>query len=54
VVGSVIAGHVAPDGLNPSLQPLRWPGLPISAAVAVLIGVLPAWTTPRPPTVDSA
>jgi len=50
VIGSVVAGRLAPDGLNPSLQPLRWPGLPASALVAVLVGVLPAWTTPRPVT----
>ena len=37
-----------PSSLNPSLQPLSWPTLPLGATLAILIGVLPAWIAPPP------
>jgi energy-coupling factor transport system permease protein len=39
-------GSVNPDALNPSLQPLQWPTLPIIPFVAILVGALPAWLAP--------
>ena len=49
-VGMFVIGRVDPADLNPSLQPLRWPELPAFSAIVVLIGALPAWLAPRPPT----
>ena len=34
--------------LHPSLDPLRWPDLPLLPLLAVLLGVLPAWLAPTP------
>jgi energy-coupling factor transport system permease protein len=51
-VGVVVAGVVLaassidPADLNPSLQPLTWPDLPIVPALAICLGVLPAWLAP--------
>lgn len=48
---AVVLGLVAsvdPDALNPSLQPLSWPALPLVATIAVLLGVLPAVIAPQP------
>ncbi len=47
-VAAVLVGAsvVDPADLYPSLQPLRWPSLPILPAVAILAGVLPAWLAP--------
>lgn len=56
VLGVVVAGRSGAD-LDPSVQPLVWPTLPTAAALGVLIGLLPAWCTPRPPlmtTVESS
>lgn len=36
--------------LDPSLDPLTWPQLPLLPAAAVLVAALPAFFTPRPPT----
>lgn len=44
-----VVSSLDPSGLNPSLQPLRWPQLPLVAALAVLAGALPAAVAPRPP-----
>jgi len=41
-----VAGSVEPGGLNPSLQPLSWPTLPVLATVAVLVGATPAMIAP--------
>ena len=42
---------VNPSLINPSLQPLSWPQLPLVATVGVLIGAVPAWAAPvRPKT----
>ncbi|HEY2330664.1 MAG TPA: CbiQ family ECF transporter T component [Acidimicrobiales bacterium] len=48
VLGSLVAGAVDPAGLNPSLDPLQWPTLPLVATLTVLIGALPAWLAPPP------
>jgi energy-coupling factor transport system permease protein len=44
----VAASTYDPLLLHPSLDPLRWPDLPVLPLLAVLIGVLPAWLAPRP------
>lgn len=58
-IGLVVAGilvttsRVDPTALNPSLQPLSWPDLPILPAVGIVLGVIPAWLAPpvrNPPT----
>lgn len=49
VAGVVIAMSVVdPNNLFPSVQPLQWPSLPLLPAMAVLLGVLPAWLAPPP------
>ncbi len=47
--GLFMIGHVDPENLNPSLQPLRWPTLPLFSVLIILIGALPAWFAPPPP-----
>ena len=42
----VAVGHVDPAHLDPSLQPLRWPDLPLAPALGIAIGLLPAWLAP--------
>jgi energy-coupling factor transport system permease protein len=42
------AGSYDPLLLHPSLDPLRWPDLPVVPLLAVLLGALPAWVAPRP------
>jgi energy-coupling factor transport system permease protein len=42
----VAASAVDPTDLHPSLQPLRWPDLPVPAALAIALGALPAWLAP--------
>jgi energy-coupling factor transport system permease protein len=37
-----------PTSLNPSLQPLQWPTLPLLPTLAILLGALPAWIAPPP------
>lgn len=51
VVAALMFGvaSVDPSVLNPSLQPLVWPSLPLVPTLAVLLGVLPAWIAPPPP-----
>ncbi|MGI8663802.1 MAG: CbiQ family ECF transporter T component [Acidimicrobiales bacterium] len=46
--GMFLVGHVDPANLNPSLQPLRWPQLPLSVVAVILLGALPAWFAPPP------
>jgi energy-coupling factor transport system permease protein len=43
-----LTSSVDPTQLNPSLQPLEWPQLPLLATVAVLLGALPAVLAPPP------
>lgn len=51
-VGVLVAGvliatsRVDPMQLNPSLEPLRWPDLPLVPALGILVGVVPAWLAP--------
>ncbi len=40
------AASIDPANLNPSLQPLTWPSLPVMATLGILIGALPAWIAP--------
>jgi energy-coupling factor transport system permease protein len=42
----IVASHADPAGLNPTLQPLRWPPLPLVPTLALLLGTLPAWLAP--------
>jgi energy-coupling factor transport system permease protein len=44
----VLTSSYDPLLLHPSLDPLRWPDLPVVPLLAVLVGVLPAWLAPRP------
>lgn len=47
VAAIVIAVSVVdPANLYPSLQPLRWPSLPLWPALAIGLGMLPAWLAP--------
>jgi energy-coupling factor transport system permease protein len=46
--GSVLAARVDAADLNPGLDVLTWPQLPLLAAAGVLVAVLPAWATPAP------
>ncbi len=48
VVGAalVVLARTDPPALNPSPQDLGWPALPLGAALAVLVGALPAWIAP--------
>ena len=34
------------SALNPSVQPLVWPTLPLLGVVGALVGALPAWLSP--------
>lgn len=43
-----LTSSIDPSRLNPSLQPLEWPQLPLVATVAVLLGALPAIIAPPP------
>ena len=52
VVGIVAAGRSGAV-LEPSVQPLEWPTLPLVAAIGILAGLLPAWCTPRPPSMST-
>lgn len=50
----VAASSYDPLLLHPSLDPLRWPELPVLPLLAVLVGVLPAWLAPCPERVSAA
>ena len=49
----VVTARIDPGNLYPSLDPLGWPGLPLDAALAVLVALLPAWLAPPPVSVVS-
>jgi energy-coupling factor transport system permease protein len=44
-----VSARVDPGNLYPSLSPLRWPEVSPVLALSLLIGVLPAWLAPPPP-----
>ena len=48
-VAMVAIGHSDPAALDATLDPLAWPTLPVTAALAVLVGALPAWIAPPAP-----
>ncbi len=48
-VAMVVIGHADPAALDATLDLLAWPALPAAAAVAILVGVLPAWLAPPAP-----
>lgn len=47
-IGTWATGFVDPVGLAPGVQPLVWPTLAPTAAVAILVAAVPAWLAPRP------
>ncbi len=49
----ILAAGLDPAALQPSVQPLTWPPLPLLATVGILIGALPAWIAPPPPGGDT-
>ncbi|WNV88036.1 CbiQ family ECF transporter T component [Umezawaea sp. Da 62-37] len=49
-----LTSSVDAANLYPSLSPLRWPQLAALPAVGVLIGLLPAWIAPPPPSTAEA
>lgn len=56
-VAVLAVATIDPADLYPSLQPLRWPDLPLVPAAAILLGAIPAWLAPPvtlPPTVEPA
>ncbi len=44
----LVSSSYDPLLLNPTLDPLSWPDLPLLPLLAVLLGVLPAWLSPLP------
>ena len=54
MVGGIVAAGRAGAVLEPSVQPLEWPTLPLVAAAGIVAGLLPAWCTPRPPSLSTA
>ncbi|MFJ3923955.1 energy-coupling factor transporter transmembrane protein EcfT [Streptomyces sp. NPDC090022] len=50
----IYAGTVDPEGLRPGVIPLVAPALPLWPAAAVLLGLLPAFVAPVPPTPEEA
>jgi energy-coupling factor transport system permease protein len=50
---SFLASSVDAENLNPSLDPLAWPQLPLFAALGVLVAALPAWATAPPAAVTA-
>jgi len=48
VTATIVAAHVEPAALNPSIVPLVWPAIPTIAVVGIALAVLPAWCTPPP------
>jgi energy-coupling factor transport system permease protein len=42
----LLTSEADPMQLVPSLQPLAWPDLPILPALAIALGVVPAWLAP--------
>jgi energy-coupling factor transport system permease protein len=43
-----VVSKVDPAQINPTLQPIEWPPLPVAPTVAVLLGTLPAVIAPPP------
>ncbi|HSS68239.1 MAG TPA: hypothetical protein VLK34_06775, partial [Nocardioidaceae bacterium] len=49
-----LSARVDPTKLVPSLSPLAWPQLAIVPLIGILVGLLPAFVSPRPLSVESA
>ncbi|HEX2902026.1 MAG TPA: CbiQ family ECF transporter T component [Jatrophihabitans sp.] len=49
----LLSASFDPSSLNPSLYPLRWPGLPVLPTVAILLAVLAGVAAPPPPATPS-
>jgi energy-coupling factor transport system permease protein len=45
----VVAGHLRGDPLHPSTNPITAPTVPLLAAAAILVALLPAFVAPHPP-----
>jgi energy-coupling factor transport system permease protein len=48
VAATVVAAHLEPAALNPSIVPLAWPAVPPIALAGIALAILPAWCTPPP------
>jgi energy-coupling factor transport system permease protein len=49
VVGALLGGRLEPGSLHTGTYPIVAPQLPWAAVIGILLGLLPAWLTPRPP-----
>lgn len=45
---ALVVSRVDPANINPSLDPLAWPTVPLGALLGVLVALLPAFATPLP------
>ena len=50
---AITAGVFDPRALIAPVVPLAWPTLPLWPVLGVLVGLLPAVLTPRPPVVNA-
>jgi energy-coupling factor transport system permease protein len=50
---AIAAGVMDPQALIAPVVPLAWPTLPVLPAIGILVGLLPAVVTPRPPVAQS-
>jgi energy-coupling factor transport system permease protein len=50
---AITAGTLDPQALIAPVVPLAWPTLPVLPALGILVGLLPAVVTPRPPVAQS-
>jgi energy-coupling factor transport system permease protein len=48
-----LTSRVDPTNLNPSLSPLEWPQLAVLPLTGILLGLVPAFATPVPASVES-
>jgi energy-coupling factor transport system permease protein len=50
---AIAVGSIDPQALIAPVVPLAWPTLPVLPALGILVGLVPAVVTPRPPTAQS-
>jgi energy-coupling factor transport system permease protein len=48
-IAMIVVASQNPGAVNPSIFPPAWPTLPLLPTVAILVAVVPAFATPRPP-----